>query len=848
LKLELPKTPGNFVKMEIASASGPEKWTPARITMLSGVPRIGSASGPVVDQFSGVPSAMVDSGTVLSAVEFKDGQDLRTFNLPKDAGASSGAEVAEIYLRIEVHSLINAGEYLFPIAFVSADGLRTEGTLDVAVADITLPSEQRVTAVATATMEEMTAAYPESFGRLQASYLDRTDPDSAAAVAQLDLIVRMAQKNGVAFFIEDLAPPVKIDEVGRVLIDWDGYDRVIAPYMDGTAFVDRVPLGVWLAPAPPRRVRDTPTQLRQYLQQCVEHFKERGWTQTPAFMHAALLEQGSTNAEWRKQTIDVIEKFLDRNFALVGTPDVSAAGLKAMWVVPEDDTRLPPANRLANAQSIRAWPWMCAARGLRGMVWRHAVQLDNTKNLDAMPLFISRGVDGEPDAALRLAWLNTGLNDAAHFGLVEKRTDAAMARQLLAGVVGRTGLGVKDLPGLGGGMGYLYAGWPTEPDVWEKLPGMLDVLILANEPGRNISPDDPQLLAAKMFLTRAHRPVSRIAGYSFGVFPGRDGAVIDLTTEFWVENPMGIPTKMDVKWPFPPGDFASVERNATQDARGTFDIPAYGQLKWPLKLTGRLDSIREAPKLKQLELVERDHGVVKEMQALVPIYRMRAAKDAPKIDGQILDWPMNTYFQSFGPMRVELTYDSRPGLLGGKMRRVDNAAEARWAFDKNYIYALIKCPQASVATEDQHTNEWPLINGRWWGTDGIQIQMAGGGNGGLRLAVGTRIVQLAIKPSGIALIKSGSVGGTGSIAWADAQLAGLKYAVNVDKNPGGGYLIEVAIPRAWFPKDHDADEATPVWRINLMRHVGADMTSASWSGPVVGDLDVGMMGLLTGEE
>ena len=256
LRLDLPEQAAGkeFTRIEISTASGPEKWVPSRIDLLAGVVQSGTVIGPVVDQLLGVPVTKVDKGTVLMPVAHEDGQDVRAFTLPAGAGA--------VYLRVETPALLASGEYLFPVVLLAKGGERIETTLAVTVADITLPSDTRTIVMATATAEEMGAVFPESFGKVQATFLDRAEADDAAAVAQLDAVVKAAQKNGVSFFVEDMAPQVKIDEIGRVLVDWDAYDRVMGGYLDGTSFADRTPLPVWLAPAPPRRIRDTPTQLK----------------------------------------------------------------------------------------------------------------------------------------------------------------------------------------------------------------------------------------------------------------------------------------------------------------------------------------------------------------------------------------------------------------------------------------------------------------------------------------------------------------------------------------------------------------------------------------------------------
>ena len=91
----------------------------------------------------------------------------------------------------------------------------------------------------------------------------------------------------MSLFVEDIIPTTRVDETGQVTLDWDAYDRLMQPYMDGTAFEDRVPLAVWLAPVPPRRIRDSSTQLWQYIDACAKHFAAKGWVAVPAFLHPA---------------------------------------------------------------------------------------------------------------------------------------------------------------------------------------------------------------------------------------------------------------------------------------------------------------------------------------------------------------------------------------------------------------------------------------------------------------------------------------------------------------------------------------------------------------------------------
>ncbi len=127
-----------------------------------------------------------------------------------------------------------------------------------------------------------------------------------------------------------------------------------------------------------------------------------------------------------------------------------------------------------------------------------------------------------------------------------------------------------------------------------------------------------------------------------------------------------------------------------------------------------------------------------------------------------------------------------------------------------------------------------------------------------------RVVQIAFKPAGVMLVKTGQVvhtaGGETAMVWHDgappvagsAEIGGaqpvLKYGIVIDKQEGRvtGYTVEAAIPRAWVTGDAPAARA-PAWRINVLRHRAADLASMSWSGPVVNDEDPAMMGVLLGE-
>ncbi len=297
-------------------------------------------------------------------------------------------------------------------------------------------------------------------------------------------------------------------------------------------------------------------------------------------------------------------------------------------------------------------------------------------------------------------------------------------------------------------------------------------------------------------------------------------------------------------------------------------IGSIGAARVVLPLAGHLDSLLQLPDLQQLELTERHGGAAVRVPVDLPIYRMHAAQTPPKIDGRGDDWPVDNQLRVLGDMKVQLRYLSRPDLQTGSVRLDLSPAQIRWTFDQDYLYFYAQCPQEGMT--DERNSEWPVQQGRWWGSDGLQVQLAElgdasppatqpttGENPKPESRIPKQVIQLAFKPAGVLLIRTARLAPATATAparwvWTDGQPPGqpgaVRYAINVEKRDGRviGYSVEAAIPRSWASGTIEGINA-PAWRINILRHRAGDLASTSWSGPVVNDEDLGMMGLLVGE-
>ncbi len=833
--------PGTVAFISVLNPTGPGNLNLHAFELLAQHSSQTSFESPVADQLTGSAHTISDNGSVLLPTTVRDTYGQRKFTVP--------ASTAGWFLRLDVNATVQPGLYHIPILIGLTGAERQTGQavnamLEVEVSNITLPMEPAVLAIATCTTSQLAATYRSTFGVIQGQNLDRGEPDAALPMAQLDALIQTAHTLGLNFYVEDLIPTVNVDEVGRVNIDWDAYDRTMGPYIDGTGFSDRTGNAVWLVPVPPRRVRDVPAQLRQYWQACLEHAKDRAWAAIPALLHPAL-QDPAANPQATNAALRVVRDSISKDVLVVAAPELDIPQ-KKIWTTQDDNPQLPSIGAYATAQSVRIWPWMTKARNLGGFLWPNCLGTAGGNDSDHIALLIPTvppsPVDknetallvSEPQLALRMAWLNAGINDLAHFVLLEKRSDPARAAEVLAAIAGRTGLGdatsaCPDETWQSNRTAFLYAGWPAGAETWDALDGRLDQLIVAGTPGATvkIAEDDPSYLKTKIWLAKSHQLIARLGGYRFAVQPGRDGAVLRFSTDMLIENPINLQTPIAVHLSELPGDFQS-------DTLANFSIDPYALATKSLVMQGHMEPLHDPHTQLQLTLQEKNGNADVNLPMPVPVFKMRATREPPKIDASRKDWP--EYAGPYQFMPVGLRYLSRPDILTGKLRTEATPATVRWSYDSDYIYALIQCPQALI--DDERNNDWPEEIGRWWGTDGLQIHLAGGA----KIGDNAKIVEIAIKPSGAVLLRQAVLQKDKPVKYGDIP-TGVRYSIHAD---GTGYVAEMAIPRKLFPVDHDVDQDTPVWRVNVLRHIHQGSISTSWSGPVRDDADFSMMGLLVG--
>lgn len=182
--------------------------------------------------------------------------------------------------------------------------------------------------------------------------------------AVLDAAMRLLHAHEIVPLLPALYPTVKTDAQDEVSVLWDDYDRTVEGYLDGTQFVDRVGLPIWVMPfdegfpAPPSYdAIQSPTyarHLREYLSHCANHFSGRGWLER-SFVELPYSDKPSPDAARAGQyfarvirkadsRLRILSNLFPQDLAPYGWPDFPTADLLGyvdIWC-PAAQFYLPP--------------------------------------------------------------------------------------------------------------------------------------------------------------------------------------------------------------------------------------------------------------------------------------------------------------------------------------------------------------------------------------------------------------------------------------------------------------------------------------------------------------------------
>lgn len=241
------------------------------------------------------------------------------------------------------------GEYVLPVVLES--GGKDVGAINVrlTVWPMALPDETELAAIGNLEAlrlfrHHLPGQHPDSGSAKSWT----VDPADAKAAELVSATVRMLQEHKITPVVTDMGPGVAIGSRGEWSLDWSGYDRLVAPLLDGSAFPNRIRLPVW--PLPIQSLADLTkgNSAADLVRQYIAHFKEKGWLNRSFALVSSSLEF-TPDAIGEAQQIAKRLREADRSIriAVAGIPyDMKPFG---WYEFPAQSAEIQPAIWIADA-------------------------------------------------------------------------------------------------------------------------------------------------------------------------------------------------------------------------------------------------------------------------------------------------------------------------------------------------------------------------------------------------------------------------------------------------------------------------------------------------------------------
>lgn len=684
-------------------------------------------------------------------------------------------------------------------------------------------------------------------------------PSHLAAERLLRGTLELLQSHGTNPVLWASFPSYRPTGPRTVEVDWEAYDRLVTPWLDGTGFANRAPLRYWPIPASidyPAATRnggiDAPRYARllaAYLRDCRNHFAERGWLER-AFYRP--MPPGDLT-ERRVERARIIGEILTQSEAdlplVMHLPAESLAGLGWLGAppirVPRVRTWAPPAGwfepgSMREQRNLGRGTWFMPDRppysgslaveappgDARVLAWQayrydtETIWIENATHLEDPARIGQRaeswaghglvypgqdfGLHDRPLPSMRLKRLRRGIQDHQLLHLLEENGKRLLAQSLSERVVrwAFTDACRQNL------LVCADAGWPRAGEALHLARQLiLDELASQFEPGDAAR---RRQIASVTRWSRLWNQADRIGLSVTGVrlAPTSTGqrayvrATIRNETTRELQGRLWLPTPPP-SWELVAGAAQSVAAGTLHRCQLAIDLSS---LAWNPDGAYPFD----------LHFDAADGGVFSTIARLAVMACPRITKRL-RIDGKLDDWPLaaNNVASNFalcrGPTSAGEAAAQPPEL----------PTQAFVARDDEYVYVAVRCTlRAGEPPTWRADNRIPVDGPIPWAQDVVEVLIDPRGT-----LVGSSgdLYCLQVKPSGLLVSRAGCLTDppTGPVQpWrSDARVA-----VEVDREV---WVVELAVPLRAFPPE---GLQNPIWGFNITRLDARRGEYSSWSG------------------
>ncbi|MBL7220525.1 MAG: DUF4091 domain-containing protein [Phycisphaerae bacterium] len=686
--------------------------------------------------------------------------------------------------------------------------------------------------------------------------MNRKDPRVRKGLVIMRQLMRLGRAHRLDLFDKGIRPVMRRDMFGKIAMDFEDYDAIVTPYLDGTAFEDGIGCAAWPLPIstawPLARYYGGPagdlyaTTIGAVAAEGKKHFsaspahsmKMFYWPYRGEIGPAGYLEHSRLSRIVRAADRDtpILSQLPAAPPALTGwkppkdfasLSDIHAARaeyfdptatvkvkdashpLTGSWLAPGTVPYLPSLGIIATPADVRAIPWFAMKYNCSGLflpeVLHWSAQVFAEPAGAQTRLFYpgkSIGVDAVIPS-IRLKRLRRGLQDIAYLGLMKQHKRHAAAASILNGMTRYAGLAAA-------GDNYLdprLDGWVQNPETWRMARRLLAEEIYSAVRGESADPNRQllaQRIAWKLFDEKAHSIRVQQSRSRVARIDKTNDMKVAVLLELYNEHTRNVDVvvsmnKLPTGWKALKSEvrispFKPGESKTVELTARCRYIPAGQAGKMTIPVTITTDVSRE-----------------KTIDATVSLIVAGQANNPIRIDGGLKDWPMR---QGNSCAKFK--------LIGRRGRRGDGLAQRQtMAFvlrDARNLYVAFRCtepePGAMVVKPNNIVHYEQLMA---CGEDMVELIL----DPGAKANGAQELYHIVVKPNGVLLAQRGvrSHPPLGKSApWpAEIQLAVARHEKL--------WVVEMAIPLSSIPEA----EGKRFWGINFTRFATQGCEASSWS-------------------
>jgi hypothetical protein len=773
-----------------------------------------------------------------------------------------------LWLEFHVPRGTPADEYEGQIA-VRADGRQPwTARVSLQVYDLVLPDARVIAAVGGFDHVALISRLIQVEGKgFSPAYLDRRDPSVRRGLIAIRQLMQVGHEHRLDLFDKRIRPLLKRDDAGEVRLDWSDYDAIVQPYLDGSAFADRVGCPVWPSPfseawpsASDYGGPDSPAYqktAREIIALCRDHFPDedtrkrlfiwpsRGKDPPGAYEDFARLARLIRGVDARTPILSELPASppfalawsLPRDYArladILAPPghwfdataapprdanalaDLAAGGQPRFtaggrWISPGYPPHFPAMGVLAGPADLRAIPWLAMKYGCAGFLVPDALDWSDAPLQTAGPLQTTlfypgtiAGVEGVLPS-VRLKWLRRGLQDLAYLQVLLQRGREDLVHDLSNAMVRYAGLEAA-------ADHYLDArldGWVKDPEVWTAVRR-----ILAEEAQEAASPNEAtsnQLLTRRIAWRelRSRTATARVEQIRsrLALLQDADGEHFVMTLWLDLYNEQDAPSAPIIRVGALPPGWESLDGGEVRLEA----IPPNTRRTAVLSLRGNEMPLSPAAKMGvPLTLLFPD-GRRRQVSAVAPTVVAARVSRPPLIDGMLGEWTARP-----GNSAGDFMLAGRRGALEGGLAKRQTRVMVQC--DDENLYFGIHCFEPNMDRLVTRANNFVRYDQLLaCGEDLLEVLI----DPGAKARDPHGLYGILVKPSGIVVTQRGapSVAG-GAEPWA----CGVKAAVT---RQGQEWIVELAVPLAAFPPDA---RNSRFWGVNFARFAVAGQEASNWA-------------------